>query len=166
MDHQEKDDYKDILFGYSCVPSCGFYGEDDGGFSVAVYADGRLVHKTYIFYDIDKTTAEYKISDTSVSKIKKLMEKYQTDIDAFDEHLNNGSCDGSGNFFVFNGKQIITWNITCVGKGELWKIYRHDLNKHLSVEKQETGIIFLFVAVTKILKSDGVTLDLHEVNFS
>ncbi len=165
MDGKKKDTVKEILFGYLCTPACGWQGKDDGGFSVAVYADGRLVHKTYIFCDIDKTTTEYKISDVSVSKIKALLEKYQADIDAFDEHLNNGSCDGEGNFFVFHGKEIITWNIRHVSVWKLRMFNRDYYKEYLPVVRQENKILLLFFAAAKILKKDGVRLSLDKVSF-
>ena len=165
MASKEKDDYRDILFGYSCIPSCGWVGKDDGGFSVKVYADGRMVHKTYIFDCIVKTETEYKISKDSFAAIEMLMEKYQTDIDAFDEHLDNGSCDGAGNFFILNGKQIITWNIDYTDEDELKKNNPSYYEKYLSVVKQENEILVLFSKVAEILKSNGVDLKLYKVNF-
>ncbi|MGN0604839.1 MAG: hypothetical protein ACI4I2_12765 [Oscillospiraceae bacterium] len=53
MDNK-KVEYKDVLFGYSCTPSYGYYGKDDGGFSIEIYPDGKLIHKTYIFDGIEK----------------------------------------------------------------------------------------------------------------
>lgn len=155
-----KDDHRDVLFGYSNVPACGEEEKDDGGFSVAVYESGRLIYKTYIFDQIDKTEAEYKISDSSVSAIKALMKKHQKAIGAFDTHLDNGSRDGSGNFFVFNGLQIITWNIQYTNP--LFLIF---CKEYLPVARQENRILLLFFAVAKILKNDGIDLNLDEVRF-
>jgi hypothetical protein len=156
----KKNDPQNILFGYSNVPAYGQVGEDDGGFSVAVYEDGRLTYKTYLFDEIDRTEVEYKISDGSASAIKALMKKHQKAIDTFDCHLDNGSCDGSGNFFIFNGKQVITWNICYTNP--LFFIF---CKEYLPVAKQENRILSLFFAVTKILKNDGINLNLNRVNF-
>lgn len=167
MASNEEGNYRDVLFGYWCVPSYGYFGKGDGGFSVKVYADGRIVHNTYIFSRIVKTETEYKISKDSVAAIETLMEEYQTDIDSFDEHLDNGSCDGMGNFFIFNGKQIITWNIDLgyADEDELKKNNPSYYEKYLPVVKQENGILLLFSKITKILKKNGVNLNLYKVKF-
>ncbi len=154
---------EDILFGYFDLPACGMYEEDDGGFSVVVYQDGRLIHKTYIFCEIDQTAAEYKVSERSLLKIKALMEKYRTTIDSFDNRLHNDSVDGEENTFIFDGKQIITWNIA----------YTHPIllvlcreKRYFLALKQENKILSLFSAVKKILKSDGIDLELDKVEFT
>lgn len=38
-----------ILFGYYNCPSCGYFGVDDGGFSIDIFPDGKLNYTTYIF---------------------------------------------------------------------------------------------------------------------
>lgn len=53
--------YGNVLFGYMCVPTEGLFGEDDGGFSLEVLTNGRLVYKTYIFSEIENTRIESQI---------------------------------------------------------------------------------------------------------
>lgn len=157
----KKNEHRDILFGYSNVPACGREGKDDGGFSVAVYKDGRLIYKTYIYDQKDRTETEYKLSAGSVSAIKALMKKHQRAIDTFDSYLYNGSCDGYGNFFIFNGKQVITWNISY--RNPLFLIFCMGC---FSVARQENKILSLFFTVTEILKNDGISINLNGVAFS
>lgn len=166
MDKKGNDNDKDILFGYFCVPSCGWFGEDDGGFSIAIYEDSRLIHKTYIFDCIDKTETEYKISKNSIDAIKILIRKYQNDIDTFDENLDNGSCDGEGNFFIFNGKRIITWNIEYIDENELKIINPDHYEEYLPVVRQENKLLLLFFKIIEVLEKDGIELNLYEVNFN
>ena len=156
----KKDEYKNILFGYSLLPAYGWYGEDDGGFSIAVYTDGRFIYKTYIFDQIDQTETEYKLSSASVSALKALMAKHRKVIDAFDSHLSNGSRDGYGNFFVFNGKQVTTWNICYTNP--ILSLFRKEFRP---VVKQENKILSIFYAASKVLKNDNIDLKLNEVSF-
>lgn len=161
---KKEKDYKNILFGYLSTPAFGFRNSY-GGFSVAVYEDYRLIHKTYIFDCIDKTETAYKISESSVTTIKMIINKYQKDIDAFDTYLDNGSFDGVGNFFIFNGKRIITWNIKYIEENELKKINPDYYEEYLPVIKQENKILLLFFKIVEILEREGIKLNLHEVNF-
>lgn len=152
--------YENILFGYSCTPACGFIGEDDGGFSIAVYKDGRLIYKTYIYSNIDKTEIEYKISESSIAAIKKIMKKNRMIIDVLDEFIDNGTCDGSCNCFVFNGTQVTTWNIEPYESIIMYSL------KYRSVYYQERKIRSLFFKISKILRSEGVNLNLYDVSFT
>ena len=148
-----------ILFGYSYLPLYGRSG-DDGGFSIVVYRDGRLIHKTYIFSEIDNTTTEYQISEDSIFAIKALMQQERETIGTFDNCRN--SCDGSENSFIFDGKQIIIWNIDYTNPSLLASCEE----KSRLILKQHNKILSLFFKVTKILQNDGIDLDIHEVNFT
>jgi len=163
--HEEKNDYKDILFGYLHTPWWGRHGKSDGGFSVDVYRDGRVIHRTYLFYQVVRTEAEYKISKDSVIAIEALLKECQTAIDALDERPFNWSFGGSGSFFIFNGKQIITWSIRYYDEAELKKNNPSYYEEFRSVVRQENAILLLFSMITKILKRDGVNLSLYEVDF-
>ena len=119
--NNKRKNFSEIMFGYMDTPSYGCFGEDDGGFSIAIYPDGRLVYKTYIFDEIEKTIREFKINSNSVERILEVLTTYEKEIYAFDDHIDNGSCDGDGNFFIFNGKRIITWNIEYSDEDEIKK---------------------------------------------
>lgn len=159
--------YKDILFGYQTCPSYGHPG-GYGGFSIDVYPDGRLVHKTYIFSSIakEKEKAEYKISEESVEAIKKILEEHKSDISSLDKDLNNNSCyDGASEKFIFSGKQITTWEIEYHDEEEIMQRNPKYYNEYLPVLRQENLILLIFEMVTEILKTQGVTLKLYEVSF-
>ena len=161
----DKKEYKDILFGYLFIPSYGCLEEDDGGFSITVYTDGRLVYKTYIFDRIEKTKNEYKISLNSIMAIKTIIEEYQEDINSFEKSIDNGSCDGYGNFFIFAGKEFITWNIEYNDENELKENYLEYYKEYLPVVRQQNKILLIFFKITKILKKEGINLKINMVSF-
>lgn len=161
----EEKKHNDILFGYFTGPSYGAGGIDDGGFSVSVYNDGKVIYKTYIFCRIVKTETEYKIPEDATAAIRSLMEDHQTDIDSFDKNIDNGSCDGSGNFFTFNGKEIITWNIDYNDEDKLKKNNPGYYKAYLSVIRQENQILSIFDKAAKILEKDEISLSLSAVSF-
>ncbi len=164
--NKKKKDYCNILFGYMCIPSYGCFVKDNGGFSIAVYEDVRLIHKTYIFDGIENTKTEYKISIDSFVDIKMILEKHQADINMFDKCLDNGSCDGTCNFFIFNGKRFITWNISYIDEEELKKNNLDYYKKYKSVVSQENKMLLIFDEIAEIFESQGVNLKIYEVNFS
>lgn len=116
---KEKKGCNDIVFDYMCVPSFRFFGKSDDGFSVALYSDGKLVYKAYIFDEREKDREEMNMSIETVERIKAVLSEYESEINGFQEHVNNGPLDGEGNFFVFSGKKFITWNITYNDETEL-----------------------------------------------
>lgn len=164
MDGKENK-YSEVIFGYMDTPSYGCIGKDDGGFSVAIYPDGKLIYKTYIFDEIEKTKREFKLDLKTVDRIAGVLAAYEQNIKNFDEDLDNGSCDGSGNIFIFNGKMIVTWNIDYYDEDELKKSNPEYYKAYLSVIRQENLLMEIFFRVSKILKTRGIDLRLYEVKF-
>lgn len=160
---EEKKDYSEILFGYLLTPSYGFFGMSDGGFSMAIYQDGRLVHKTYIFDQREKTREEYLLPDEVIEQIKAVMKEYASEIADFEEHISNGFLDGDGNFFVFGGKHVISWNIELNDEEEVRKKNPEYYREYLSVMQQENTMLFIFYEIIEILEKIGIKLNLHEV---
>ena len=156
----------EILFGYMNTPSYGCFGEDDGGFSIDIYPDGKLIYKTYIFDMIEKTKRELKLDFESIENIVTVLSTYEKDIATFDEHIDNGSCDGNGNFFIFNGKRIITWNIEYFDEDEIKKLNPKYYEEYLPMIKQQNLMIEIFARVSEILKKQGINLRIYEVNFN
>lgn len=155
----KNDNLRSILFGYSQQPACGFSGED-GGFSVTVRRDGKLIYKTYLFPEEENTRAEYKLSPRSVSALKALMRRRQKVISRLDSNVYNGSFDGDGNFFIFRGKHITTWNISYT-----LPLFYPFLKEDLPVVRQENQILSLFFAARRILRRDDIDLTLDSVTF-
>ena len=72
------------------------------------------------------------------------MEEYASEIADFEEHVSNGSLDGYGNFFVFNGKHIISWNIELNDEEEVRKKnpeYYHEY-RHV-MQRPDLAAVFL-----------------------
>jgi len=158
----------DILFGYMGTPSWGWRGKSYGGFSAAVYADGRIIHKTYFWGCIVDTETERMVSKDTVAAITGLLEEHQAEIDAFDERLDNDLLlDGGIDYFIFNGKKISSFDIY-FGFTERERLKENNpsyYEQYRPVLDQEYKILSIFFAAAKILKSDGVNLDLDGVSF-
>ena len=104
------------------TPSQRCLGDNDDGFSVAIYSDGRLVYKTYIFDEIEKTNREFKIDSNSAESIlevlstinQTLMRLMNTQIMVLVMEMKT--------FFIFNGKRIIIQNIDYSNEDEINKV--------------------------------------------
>ena len=157
--------YDNVLFGYMCVPTEGLFGEDDGGFSLEVLTNGRLVYKTYIFSEIENTRIESQISPSALYEISMILEKHQKNIKSFKKILNNGSCDGYGNYFIFFGKQYITWNISF--KNEIATKILNPIfyKRYKSVIRQENQLLRIFADIAAVLGQQGIHLKIEEVSF-
>jgi len=132
-----------ILFGYSCTPTYGLTGVDDGGFSIEVDENGKCTYKTYWFPNQERTTETVVLSKVTVEKIKTFLKKNEKCIKRIDENLDNKSCDGEFNRFIFAGKEIQALNIENAG--------------------QEKKVLQLFYSVAEELKGEGIMLSLREV---
>lgn len=169
---QETLDEKDVVFGYFFEISCGWTGKDYGDFSIEIYPNGKLIYKTYLFSRIEKSKTEYRVSANSVLAMKAVIKKHRADIDSFNNTLNNGTYDGSGDFFIFEGKELITWNISHTNellirieeKRKKSDPYFSD-DECLAARKQENKILFIFSEIVQILKKEGISLRLGEVKF-
>ncbi len=81
-----------------------------------------------------------------------------------DEHVSNGSLDGYGNFFVFGGKHIISWNIELNNEEDVLEKNPECYHEYLSVMQQENTMLFIFYEIIEILEKVGIKLNLHEVD--
>ena len=116
--NNKENNYSDILFGYMITP---FYGADgdDGGFSIVIYPNGKVIYKTYIFSEIEETRREYELDLDTVKNISKGFSFYEQEINKLDDEIDNGSLDGCEYIFIFNGKKIITRNIQYLDEDEM-----------------------------------------------
>lgn len=162
---KEERDYSEIIFGYMCIPAYGFFGESDGGFSIVLYPDGKLIYKTYIFEQIEKDKKEVFISKETVERIKAVLCAHQSDIDGFREHTYNGSFDGEENLFIFSGKEFTTWNITYRGEDEREANNPGYYKKYMSVFEQQNRMLDIFTKITEILATQGILLNINKIIF-
>ncbi|MGG7175706.1 hypothetical protein ACQPV1_20755 [Clostridium neonatale] len=152
-----------IIFGYKTGPSCGFFDKDDGGFSVEVLSNGIIEYKTYLFDNKVKSKENYKINDKNLNKIKNILDTYSDEINSIPTNLDNGSCDGDINLFIFNDKEIIAWNIKYSDIKKVQKKnpdYYEEYHKNI---KYENIVIDVFNDIVKVLKIVGIKLDLNSI---
>lgn len=157
---------KHILFGYSCTPSCGFYGKDDGGFSIEVDTSGILVYKTYLFDFIEQTKRTIVLSSNTTNRIKNILKNNIKTIENFNKQLNNDSYDGSCNRFIFSGKEIISWNIQFTNIWFIWLLAIINLDyykKHVNNIKQKNAVLHIFKLIANVLESEGIRLTLDKI---
>lgn len=161
-----KKDYSNIMFGYMNAPSYGCFGRSDGGFSVEIYSDGTLIHKMYIFSRKEKTNTMLTLPLNAIEEILSVLDENRTDIVNFEEHIDNGSLDGSSNEFIFYGKCIITWNIEYCDEEELMERNPQYYRDYLQVIRQQNKMLFIFEKICEILEKNGIKLNLYQVNYS
>lgn len=155
-----------IIFGYQTGPSYGEIEEQDGGFSIDILLNDIIEYKTYIFDNKEKSLETYKIDNNSLCKIKDIVNFHKNKIDEIPNHLDNGSCDGDGNFFTFMDKKIIAWNIQYTDIEDIQKknlsyyeLYRENI-------KYENTILIIFAEIINVLEVIGIHLNINSINFS
>ena len=158
--------FNNILFGYITVPSCGTFGEDDGGFSIDIYPDGKLIYKTYIFDKIEKNKIIYALSEETINAIKEILLTYSKDIYFFNEYTDNGSDDGDCNIFIFLGKRVISWNIDYYDENKLKENESKYYKKYINAIIQENIMLEIFEKISNILKIHGIILSIYQIVFS
>lgn len=157
---------KRILFGYRLSnASCCTYGDDDG-FLFAVYEDGTAIYNKYIVPDTVKRSRNFRLSDMTVSEIRNIIDINKRKIMSFDKDIDNGSCDGDFNEFIFDGKKISTLNI-CDDMEFIFLFNPADYIKHYHVIRQEKQIIRIFREICAVLrKNHAIRLKLEDVFIS
>ena len=150
-----------IIFGYMNFPSCGCEDCDDGGFSCVINSEGLLEYKTYIFSKKEKDCRTYYISKNTVNHIEKIILKNQKIINRIPENLDNGSCDGNLNEFVFYNKRISALNIEPVNANlikvlnfEYYAEYRNNI-------RHENNIMKIFDKICRLMKQENIFLGLN-----
>jgi hypothetical protein len=161
---KRKNKYKDVLFGYCNEPTYGLKGEFVGH-SFIIYNNGIGLYTTYIT-GIGKDKEEiFEISQEAVKKIESILNQYKNDIDTLETNLYNGSCDGSFNVFIFNGKKIETLNINYVDEEKVKRDNPKYYEGYKDVILQENKIMDIFTEICEILEEEKIKLNLHEVEF-
>lgn len=156
-----------ILFGYKCTPAYGWIGESDGGFSIEIYEDGSLIHKTYLFDEEQQTFQEYQIQPITVETIKEILAENQSEIEELPPDIDNGSMDGSCNIFTFNGKEVSVYNIEYGETPEEISVYNPEYVRDCLEEiTQQNRVGEIFDRVVHALKEEGINLSLYEFSIS
>ena len=155
---------KEILFGYRLSNAdCCEYGDDDG-FSIIIYKDGTAMYTTYIVSDIINKCKKFRISNETVTEIRSNIDKNKKKISALNKDIDNGSCDGVFNIFIFGKKKISALNIEEHNIKTLSLINPKYYIEYHSVIIQENIIIKIFKEICSILrKNHAIRLDLNSI---
>ena len=154
-----------MLFGYRKYPSSGYYGEDDGGYSIDIFSDGIVEIKSYIFSNQEKSCDIYTIDKKSIQNIRDIINLQQLEIDEIPNILDNGSCDGEGYSFTFKDKRIECWNIAYYDIEEVKKQNIEYFNEYQENMKYENMIIDIFSRIIKVLIPSCIKLDIQSMEF-
>lgn len=149
-----------IIFGYMNFPSCGWEDCDDGGFSCVINSERLLEYKTYIFSRKEKDCKTYYISKNTINNIKKIISKNQKIIDRIPEDLDNGSCDGNLNEFVFYNKRISALNIEPVNANLIKVLNLKYYFEYRNNIRNENNVMKIFDKICGLLKQENIFLSL------
>ena len=122
------------IFAYTYSGGWG-YIDDLFIFSTRVFDSGILMYKDK--YGLSR----FKLSRDTINKIRKIIEDNYDSIKNIEPIIDNGSCDGNENEFIFLDKKIVDSNIS----------------DYLDSEKT---ILKVFRLITDTLKEDGFDLRL------
>lgn len=154
------------IFRYKEFASCNFLGGDTNSFEIRI-KDSNSYNLEYEKETFDKEFIEskvYKISENAINEIKKVINN-NLEIFEINSSLNNGSLDGAGQKFWFaneyKNREILAWNIDdSIDDGhEIRKEYLDEYGDNL---RQERIVLKVFYKICKILKNEGITLDLYK----
>lgn len=154
---QNDENVESVLFGFLNTPSCGWEGEDTGGFSIDIYPDGRTICKSYLFDRIEIYRKELQISEESVAKITSVLKSFSRIIKRFNSNYDNGSCDGNGHFFILSGEEYTAWNID--NEYDLrFVTFCYIFRIFTALVNQGNQMNLIFLMVSAILDDEGITL--------
>ncbi len=150
-----------VIFSYRLGnAACCQYGQYEG-FKVQIDYNGNLEYAEYVIQNIEVKKEIYKLKQETVNKILNIIQ--QSDIENIPQNLDNGSCDGDCNEFLFykNGQEykITSWNIIDeeFNAEKLNNIKEEKYKKNYVNECQVTAV---FHKIEKILLDEKYKLNL------
>lgn len=148
----------EIIFEYRLMPAEIDYEDYDYNFSVTIYRKGYLIYRKYDMDDIEVKFKKYNLKKNTLRKIYDNI--IESDIKDIPEDLDNGSCDGSFNIFLFfDDKRISILNIV----DEEYQPERLDKNYAKKFGQNyyyECKVMKLFNLIAQELSKEGYCLDL------
>ena len=110
-----------VLFEYKSTPSFGFFGKP-GGSSIVILSDGSIVHRNYVFGQKEPSAEDNVAFMPEVAVlIEKTLISHKDDLRKISGNLNNGTLDGSHDYFQFGKKKISSWSIQRTDLNEVMK---------------------------------------------
>lgn len=163
----EKRNFRKCVFGYACMMADeGETDGDYGEFSIIIYKNGILEYREYLFDEVLKNEKLYMIPERIVKELIGLLESNKQMIKGLNEYTNNGSCDGSLNYFIFYKKLVSAFNIDYCEEGLVTDDICQYPPNYLECIKQENLILSLFDKICSILKKIDINLTLESVKFN
>ena len=158
VDLDELDDT--VIFKYKYYASNNFLTSDTDGFEVIIRdkEKNNLTFKKVSFEGGVFHMRHWSLKMKNIKRIKKILEK-EKKIFEFDSELNNHSCDGCGNTFLFsNGKEK--------NKISIWNLHdKFPFGKLDGVLAQEKYLFNLFKKICNILKQEKIKLTLNNFEY-
>lgn len=145
-----------VLFSYDTFPAFGT-PDDDRGYKLIIFRDGKLL---VLVREAFQQMHQYEknLPEKRMHQLQEIMNKYQWFIKKMPEHIDNHSCDGVGNFFVFDGRRVTDWNIEDY-EGQV----SEDNMNYENVAMLETVVINIFRKIAKVLQEEGIVMRLEEI---
>ena len=101
----------DCIFEYKSVPSRGFSG-GPGGWSISVYGSGDVIERKYRIRRKEPESESLLANAPELSEaILAIIRRHSARLQAIPDSLNNGSRDGTMQFFTFGDRKISALNI-------------------------------------------------------
>ena len=108
------------IFEYKTRPAFGCIGEP-GGYSICVFKSGDVVKCDYVFGDDDPRNETILATMPELAKtIEGIVNKHAEELKGIPNELDNGTDDGSCDYFRFGEKQISAWTIKRTLPDEVW----------------------------------------------
>lgn len=145
-----------VLWGYESFSSYGGIG-DFGGHEVIVFESGKVVYNTYAmgYEHAPITHSLYQANEAMIREIKETIAKHTDELNAIPEYLENHSCDGSRDSFIFGNKWIEGYNIKYISPEKLKELY---LDHYIDLKEcmQENKVLEIFGEVASIFNQHHV----------
>ena len=137
--------------------ACCQYGQYEG-FKVEIFYDGKIEYSEYAVQNILLKQEQYALKSYVIDKILDVIN--ESEIESIPKNLDNGSCDGDRNEFVFykNRREykITAWNII----DEEYITEKEKDDKYKENNFYEWEVMKIFNKITAILKIAGFKMSL------
>lgn len=149
---------KTLIFSYRLGnAACCQYGQYEG-FKVEIFYDGKIEYSEYAVQNILLKKEQYTLKSDVIDKILDVIN--ESKIESIPKNLDNGSCDGDSNEFLFYKNKteykITAWNII----DEKYNIEEENDDKYKENNFYEWEVMGIFNKITTVLKTAGFKMSL------
>ena len=149
---------EDIIFSYRLGnAACCQYGQYEG-FKVEIFYDGKIGYSEYAVQNILVKQEQFTLKPYVIDKILDVIN--ESKIESIPKNLDNGSCDGDRNEFVFcknkTEYRITAWNII----DEEYSKENRSEDKYKENNFYECEVMKIFNQIAVVLKTAGFKMSL------